>query len=188
MNKQIVSRMSKQARNTDKVLSKLAYKFSSSIHPLDLAIKHVYEIKSPDEDQDSLALWKYLEEALLSTRLLTLDALSILNVARRDKVLKSFMPSHQPTPETDSVFGGELQEIMEKGNRETKFFNNALYQLRRQESLECKPTRSYYNSSTRGTRYNRFQTPRYRNFSGFRQGNGYRGGSQTDRPNQQQSH
>ncbi|CAG8808753.1 20034_t:CDS:2, partial [Gigaspora rosea] len=91
---------------------------------------------------------KYLEEALLSTRLLTLDALSTLNVARRDKVLKSFMLSHQPTPETDSVFGGELQEIMEKRNRETKFFNDALYLRRRQESLEHKPTRPYYNSST----------------------------------------
>ncbi|CAG8855671.1 17257_t:CDS:2, partial [Gigaspora margarita] len=68
--------------------------------------------------------------------LLTLDALSALNVARRDEALKSFMPSHQPTPETESVFGGELQEIMEKGNREAKFFNDALYQRRRQENLE----------------------------------------------------
>ncbi|CAG8815548.1 7160_t:CDS:2, partial [Gigaspora margarita] len=136
MDKQIISHMSKQARNTDKVLSKLAYKFSSSVRPLDLAIKHVYEIKPTDEDQDGLASWKYLEEALLSTRLLTLDALSALNVARRNEVLKSFMPSHQPAPETESMFEGELQEIMEKGNREAKFFNDVLYQRRQQENLE----------------------------------------------------
>ncbi|CAG8843422.1 11140_t:CDS:1, partial [Gigaspora margarita] len=120
--------------------------------------------------------------------LLTLDALSALNVARRDEALKSFMPSHQPTPETESVFGGELQEIMKKGNREAKFFNDALYQRRWQENLERKPTRPYYSNNVRGTRYNRFQTPRYRNFSSYRQGNGYRGGPQTDRPNQQQTH
>ncbi|CAG8782494.1 13461_t:CDS:2, partial [Gigaspora rosea] len=79
--------------NNEEVLSKLAYKFSSSIRLLDLVIKHVYEIKPLDEDQNSLASWKYLEEALLSTRLLNLDALSTLNVARRDEALKSFMPS-----------------------------------------------------------------------------------------------
>ncbi|CAG8815068.1 25186_t:CDS:2, partial [Gigaspora margarita] len=101
MDKQIINHMSKQARNTD---------------------------KPTDEDQNGLASWKYLEEALLSTRLLTLDALLALNVARRDEVLKSFMPSHQPTLETESVFGEELQEIIEKGNREAKFFNDALYQ------------------------------------------------------------
>lgn len=70
MDKQIISCMSKQVRNTDKVLSKLAYKFLSSVRPLDLVIKHVYEIKPTDEDQDGLASWKYLEEALLSTRYL----------------------------------------------------------------------------------------------------------------------
>ncbi|CAG8723529.1 6528_t:CDS:10, partial [Gigaspora margarita] len=107
MDKQILSCMSKQARNTDK---------------------------------------KYLEEALLSTRLLILDALLALNVAHRDEALKSFMPSHQSIPETESVFGGELQEIMKKRNRETKFFNDALYQRRRQENLERKPIRPYYNA------------------------------------------
>ncbi|CAG8807951.1 10905_t:CDS:2, partial [Gigaspora margarita] len=73
IDKQIISYMSKQAHNTD---------------------------KPTDEDQDGLASWKYLEEALLSTWLLILDALLALNVA---------------------LFGGELQEIMEKGNREANF-------------------------------------------------------------------
>ncbi|CAG8449483.1 74_t:CDS:2 [Scutellospora calospora] len=120
--------MSKQAHNTDKVLSKLAYKFSSSLCLLDLVIKQIYKTKLPDEDQDGIALWKYLEEALLSTRLLILDALSVFNISRRDEALKSFMPSHQLAPETDFVFGEELQEIIEKGNREVKFFNNAFNQ------------------------------------------------------------
>ncbi|CAG8578475.1 41556_t:CDS:2 [Gigaspora margarita] len=55
MDKHIISYMSKQACDTDKVLSKLAYKFASLVHTLDLVIKHVYETKPPDKDQDSLA-------------------------------------------------------------------------------------------------------------------------------------
>lgn len=41
MDKHIISHMSKQACNKDKVLSKLAYKFSSLVHTLDLVIKHM---------------------------------------------------------------------------------------------------------------------------------------------------
>ncbi|CAG8604283.1 1669_t:CDS:1, partial [Scutellospora calospora] len=71
---------------------------------------------------------KYLEEALLFTRLLILDTLSALNASQRDKALKLFISSHQLAPKTDFVFGGELQEIIKKGNREAKFFNDTLYQ------------------------------------------------------------
>ncbi|CAG8639001.1 15007_t:CDS:2 [Cetraspora pellucida] len=94
--------MSKHARDTDKTFSKLAYRFSSSLCPLDLVIKHLYE------------------EALLSTRLLTLDTLSSLNEIRRDKALKSFISNHQPSSENETVFGTELQNIIEKENREAK--------------------------------------------------------------------
>ncbi|CAG8538384.1 36198_t:CDS:10 [Gigaspora margarita] len=80
MDKQIISHISKQAHSINKVLSKLAYKFSSPLCPLDLAIKHIYKTKPSNKDQDSLVSWKYLEETLLSTRLLILDVLSALNV------------------------------------------------------------------------------------------------------------
>ncbi|CAG8680119.1 5276_t:CDS:2 [Gigaspora margarita] len=106
IDKQIISRISKQVYNTDKVLSKLAYKFSLSLHLLDLVIKYVYETKPQDKDQDDLALI----------------------IVHRDEVLKLFIPNYQPTPESELVFGEELQEIIEKRNREAKFFNNALYQ------------------------------------------------------------
>ncbi|CAG8825950.1 20530_t:CDS:1, partial [Cetraspora pellucida] len=64
MDKQIINRMSKHAQDTDKTFSKLAYRFSSSLCLLDLAIKHLYEVKPQNEDQSNLS-WKYLEEALL---------------------------------------------------------------------------------------------------------------------------
>ncbi|CAG8769604.1 17846_t:CDS:10, partial [Cetraspora pellucida] len=111
MDKQLLKRMSRKAKEVDKTLQKISYHYSSALRPLDNAIRTLYQTKPDAQNKQALETWEYMELSLLSTRTLILDSLSFTDDQRQE------------------------HDVIKEKNEETKFFNDALWQNRRAQNL-----------------------------------------------------
>ncbi|CAG8828617.1 44820_t:CDS:2, partial [Gigaspora margarita] len=134
MEKELNRLMPKNAKETNKILFKLSYRFSASIRPIDLALKTLYESKPSDDDEAGMHTWKYLKEAVLLARTFTLDALSHISENRKDLALKCLNPNHTEQ-QTEGLFGPEFDRVLKSEGDNAKYLNDVLFQKRRSESL-----------------------------------------------------
>ncbi|CAG8582884.1 7892_t:CDS:10 [Gigaspora margarita] len=109
MDKRIWKLMSPQAKETDKLLSKIAYRSSATLP------------------------WHYVETSLKDTRALLLDTLSYINDLRRQQSLKVILPNYTPPSGKEEVFGDDLEPIIEKENSTNKLFDKAAESRKKQQ-------------------------------------------------------
>ncbi|KAF0534778.1 hypothetical protein F8M41_009833 [Gigaspora margarita] len=90
MDKRIWKLMSPQAKDTDKLLSKVAYHSSATLHPLDNTLRAIYHAK-PDTNSEALQAWNCIESSLKDTRALYWITFPILMILEDSNLLKSFL-------------------------------------------------------------------------------------------------
>ncbi|CAG8652033.1 30005_t:CDS:2, partial [Gigaspora margarita] len=95
MDKRIWKLMSPQAKETDKLLSKVAYCSLAMLHPLDNTLRAIYYAK-PDTNSEAL-----------------------------QQSLKVISPNYIPSLEREEVFGDDLNSIIKRENATNKLFNKA---------------------------------------------------------------
>ncbi|CAG8787085.1 39063_t:CDS:2 [Gigaspora margarita] len=122
MNKRIWKLMSLQAKETNKLLAKVAYRSSAILRPLNNSLKAIYNM-NPDNNNEALMAWEYIETALKDTRSLLLDSLSYTNKLQKQQSLKIISPNYAPPSDRKEVFGKELGSIIEKENTTNKLFD-----------------------------------------------------------------
>ncbi|CAG8598542.1 16939_t:CDS:2, partial [Dentiscutata heterogama] len=148
MDKTLWKNMSKQTRETDKLLSKLAYRWSATLRPLDNTLRLLYDSKPDQDDKEALESWEAMEQSLMDTRSLLLDGLSYANDIRRDQAIKCISPSYNPPAEHEEVCGPtKLNELITQENEKNKLFNKALQYKRQFRSSESSSShgRGQYN-------------------------------------------
>ncbi|CAG8823075.1 34265_t:CDS:2, partial [Gigaspora margarita] len=124
MDKRIWKLISLQAKETDKLLSKVAYRSSATLRPLDNTLRAIYYTK-PDTNLEALQAWNCIESSLKDTKVLLLDNLSYINDLRRQQSLKVISPNYTLSSEKEKVFGDDLNSIIERENATNKLFNKA---------------------------------------------------------------
>ncbi|KAF0443716.1 hypothetical protein F8M41_003535 [Gigaspora margarita] len=132
MDKRIWKLMSPQAKGTDKLLSKVAYRSLATLRPLDNTLRAIYHAK-PDTNSEALQTWNCIESSLKDTRALLLDNLSYINDLRRQQSLKVISPNYTPSSERKEVFGDDLNSIIERENATNKLFNKAADNCKKQQ-------------------------------------------------------
>jgi hypothetical protein len=131
MDKRLWSKMPRFAREQDKNLRRVIYKVSSAIRPIDNTLRMVYASR-PEEEGDNYEDWVQLEQTVLNTRALVLDALSFTNELRREQALKTTIsPNYQTPSGKEEVFGDDLNETIKVENEANKIFNDAMWQKKR---------------------------------------------------------
>ncbi|CAG8659998.1 24406_t:CDS:2, partial [Cetraspora pellucida] len=123
--------MSKEAKHTDTLLQKVAYRASTILRPIDNLLRNTYESRPENDDGESIAAWQEVETTLLQARALVLDTLSFTNDIRRDKALKLISPNYKPKADHSEVFGKCLHEFIEKENATNKLIHKALLHKKR---------------------------------------------------------
>ncbi|CAG8764065.1 18916_t:CDS:2, partial [Gigaspora rosea] len=78
MNKRIWKLISLQAKETDKLLAKVAYHFSAILRLFDNLLRAIYNTK-PDNNDEALMAWEYIEIVLKDMKSLLLDSLLYTN-------------------------------------------------------------------------------------------------------------
>ena len=118
--------MSRYARENDKLLRLMAYRFSSVIRPIDNTLQMVYVTKPEDQTSESYNAWLLLEQTVLNTRMLALDALSFANELRQEQALKATIsPTYHKPPKKEEVFEDELHATIKNENDTNKLLNDA---------------------------------------------------------------
>ena len=165
MEQRMLSIMSRADKETDKNYSRLLYRTSSVLRPIDNTLHMVYASK-PRDDGELLESWTQLEQTVLNSRALLLDALSYGNDLRRELALKNLSSSYKK-PSTDrGVFGDKLSELVHEENELNKLFNEASFQKRRSQQFS-KSQQFSFKSPSQGSQ-NNYKGNNYR-------GNNYKG-------------
>ncbi|CAG8711692.1 3236_t:CDS:10 [Cetraspora pellucida] len=112
MDKELLKRMQKESKDTDKILQRVSYQTSSSLRPLDCAIKMLYQTKPNSENKQALEAWEYMELSLLSMCSLLLDSLSYISEQRQEQAIKCINPDHQTKTEVETLFADKLMELV----------------------------------------------------------------------------
>jgi hypothetical protein len=117
--------MPKNDRKTNKNYSKLLYRFSSVIRPIDNALRIIYDRESEDKSDEEYEKWLQLQQTVLNSKALALDALSFRNDLRRELALKNLSPNYRKPSVQKGVFGDDLSNIIREENEINKLINNA---------------------------------------------------------------
>jgi hypothetical protein len=163
MDKKVWTQMSRFSRETDKELRKIAYRFSSTIRPIDNSLRYIYASKPDDSaDQNVKDTWFQLEQTVLNSRALVLDSLSYVNDIRREQALKSVVPGYKKPSERVEVFGDDLADIIKKENETNKLFNDAAWQKTRRNTFSRtqNPTSINFKQPSKPS-YNNYRTRNY---------------------------
>jgi hypothetical protein len=132
MDKKIWTNMPRNAKELDTTLRRVTYHFSSVIRPVDNTLRLVYASKPDDISGDQYEAWVQLEQTVLNTRALALDALSFVNELRQEQALKATIsPNYHKPPDKEEVFGEELYQTIKMENESNKLLNDAAYQKKR---------------------------------------------------------
>jgi len=132
MDRKMWLQMSRSSKEHDKDIRRLMYRFSSVLRPLDNSLRFVYASKPDDSaTKEVKEAWILLEQTVLNSRALLLDALSFGNEIRREQALKSIVPDYKKPSEKEEVFGEDLSDIIQHENETNKLFNDASWQRRR---------------------------------------------------------
>lgn len=59
MDKKLLRKMQKEAKDTDKILQKVLYRTSSAFRPLDCSIRALYQTKPSEENKQCGSTWNY---------------------------------------------------------------------------------------------------------------------------------
>lgn len=132
MDRKIWNCMPRNARESDKNIRRIIYRFSSVVRPIDNTLRMVYAAKPEEEDNEKYEAWSLLEQTVLNTRALALDALSFANELRQEQALKATIsPTYNKPPEKEEVFGDELHDTIKAENETNKLLNDAAWQRKR---------------------------------------------------------
>ncbi|CAB5375990.1 hypothetical protein RhiirA5_370167 [Rhizophagus irregularis] len=106
MDKKLWNSMFKPAKKQDKNIRRVIYKVSSAIRPIDNTLRMVYASKPESTDGETYKTWLQMEQTVLNSRALILDALSFANELRREQALKATIsPNYQRPIGKEEVFG-----------------------------------------------------------------------------------
>ena len=170
MEQRMLSIMSRADKETDKNYSKLLYRASSVLRPIDNTLRMVYASK-PNEEGNSLESWTQLEQTVLNSRALLLDSLSYGNDLRRELALKNLSSNYKKPTIDRGVFGDQLTELVHEENEINKLFNEAAFQKRRSQQFS-KSQQFSFKPPSQGSQNNyRGNNHRGNNY----RGNNYRG-------------
>ncbi|GBC31920.2 hypothetical protein GLOIN_2v1840614 [Rhizophagus irregularis DAOM 181602=DAOM 197198] len=111
MEQRMLSIMSRFDKETDKNYSRLLYKTSSVLRPIDNTLRMVYASKPTEDSGDSYESWLQLEQTVLNSRALLLDASSYGNDLRRELALKNLSSNYRKPTGQRGVFGDKLPEL-----------------------------------------------------------------------------
>jgi hypothetical protein len=136
MEQRMLNVMPKSDKETDKNFSKLLYRFSAAIRLIDNTLRIVYATKPEEESGERYDTWVQLEQTVLNSRALVLDALSFGNDLRRELALKNLSPNYKRPTTQRGVFGDDLSNLVKDENELNKLFNDAAYQRRRASSFQ----------------------------------------------------
>lgn len=132
MDKKIWSSMPRAAKDQDKNLRRVVYKVSSAVRPIDNTLRMVYASKPESTEGETYKTWLQLEQTVLNTRALVLDALSFTNELHQEQALKATIsPSYQRPVGKEEVFGEDLNETIKNENEANKLLNDAAWQRKR---------------------------------------------------------
>lgn len=174
MDRKIWTNMPRQAKDHDKDLRRLAYRYSSVVRPIDNALRSVYSSKPTESSGEIYEAWVHIEQTILNARALVLDALTFTNEIRQEQALKSTISfSYCKPPDRDEVFGDELYETIKKENEANKLLNDAAFQRRKHYSQG-----SYNrNQSTSNSQVNFKKPTGSSGYKGKNKGNSWRNNS-----------
>lgn len=168
MEQRMLSVMSRFDKETDRNYSKLLYKTSSVLRPIDNTLRMVYASKPTEDSGDSYETWLQLEQTVLNSRALLLDALSYGNDLRRELALKNLSSNYRKPTGQRGVFGDKLPELVQQENELNKLFNEAAFQKKRaqQNSKQKQYSPVSFKSPTTGSQnsYNSYKG-KNRNYS-----------------------
>lgn len=191
MDKKIWTAMSRYARENDKLLRRMAYRFSSVIRPIDNTLRMVYATKPEDQTSESYNAWLLLEQTVLNTRMLALDALSFANELRQEQALKATIsPTYHKPPEKEEVFGDELHATIKNENDTNKLLNDAAWQRKRASQSKnqkySNTNLNFKNNNNKSSSYSKskFNKGSNKKFSGY-SGNGSQAGQPANQSHQQ---
>jgi hypothetical protein len=166
MEQRMLSVMSRSDKETDKNYSKLLYRFSSVIRPIDNALRMVYASKPEETSGEKYEGWVQMEQTILNSRALLLDALSYGNDLRRELALKNLSSNYKKPTTQRGVFGDKLSELVHEENELNKLFNDAVYQKKRSQQLTNKfqkPVSSFsYKPMSQGSQNSQYYQNSYR--------------------------
>jgi hypothetical protein len=150
MDRKLWSAMSKNNKEQDKNLRRATYRFSSVVRPIDNTLRLVYASKPDDESGSQYEAWLQLEQTVLNTRALALDALSFTNELRQEQALKATIsPIYHKPPGKEEVFGDELNDIIKTENESNKILNDAAMQRKRASQSFTSRNQQSYNVNYR---------------------------------------
>ncbi|CAG8844432.1 26900_t:CDS:2, partial [Gigaspora margarita] len=121
MDKELLRKMQKKAKDTDKILQKVSYCTSSALRLFDCSIRALYQTKPSEENKQALEAWEYMELSLLSTRSLLLDSLSYISKHRQEQAIKCINPAYQTKSEVETLFDDRLTEVIKAEMRRQNF-------------------------------------------------------------------
>src|ERR1051325_3545085 len=99
MDRKIWTTMPSKAKDNDRNIRKIIYRFSAVIRPIDNTLRMVYASKPNEEAREQLEAWLLLEQTVLNARALALDALSFANELRQEQALKTTIsPTYHKPP------------------------------------------------------------------------------------------
>ncbi|CAB4399779.1 unnamed protein product [Rhizophagus irregularis] len=131
MEQRMLSVMSRFDKETDKNYSRLLYKTSSVLRPINNTLRMVYASKLTEDSGDSYESWLQLEQTVLNSRALLLDTLSYGNDLRRELALKNLSSNYRKPTCQRGVFGDKIPELVQQENEINKLFNEAAFQKKR---------------------------------------------------------
>jgi hypothetical protein len=181
MEQRMLSVMSRSDKETDRNYSKLLYRTSSVLRPIDNSLRIVYASKPSEEEGDTYESWRHLEQTILNSRALLLDTLSYGNSLRKDLALKSLSPNYKKRPTERGVFGKGLSDLVQEENNLNKLYTDAAFLKKKAQQLSAsksptitfKPAsstnQSSYNNNNRN-RNKRFNQPQHQNQGNFHSG------------------
>uniref|UniRef100_U9UER5 Uncharacterized protein n=1 Tax=Rhizophagus irregularis (strain DAOM 181602 / DAOM 197198 / MUCL 43194) TaxID=747089 RepID=U9UER5_RHIID len=116
MDKKLWNSMFKPAKKQDKNIRRVIYKVSSAIRPIDNTLRMVYASKPESTDGETYKTWLQMEQTVLNSRALILDALSFANELRREQALKATIsPNYQrPIGKEEDNFPRTLRFLEEQ--------------------------------------------------------------------------
>jgi hypothetical protein len=182
MDCKIWSAMSQNARENDKNLRRIVYRFSSVVKPINNTLRLVYASKSEDQNGETYKAWSLLEQTVLNNRVLALDALSFVNELWQEQALKAtIFPSYHKSPDKEEVFGDELHNTIKEENETNKLLNDAAYQWKRASQQSYYKNNKYSNNNVNFRNPNKFNSKSKNNHKngGYSSYKKYQGNEQT---------
>jgi len=132
MDRKIWNCMPRNARENVKNIRRIVYYVSSAVRPIDNTLRMVYASRPEDNTGEKYEAWSLMEQTVLNTRALVLDALSFANELRQEQALKATIsPTYHKPPEKEEVFGDDLHDTIKAENETNKLLNDAAWQRKR---------------------------------------------------------